>query len=166
MKLLSSMAHFNHLWNTFIYYRVFQTSRGIVKRLKFAPGKGNMRMLVLFNDGVEVWETAEVSSTLRNNKNSWMLNYNPPQKYMRQLYFSISDSLKTIVQCIKSVNCSIKTLSPHSQCCCWWKNHWMSADHLCSPNTIHNNIENGGRGFLSHYFCSPVNPGRHSVMPT
>lgn len=39
--------------------RVFPTHRGPVKRMKFAPGKGNMRMLVLYNDGVEVWDTAE-----------------------------------------------------------------------------------------------------------
>lgn len=40
---------------------MFPTHRGPVKRMKFAPGKGNMRMLVLYNDGVEVWDTAEVS---------------------------------------------------------------------------------------------------------
>jgi len=49
--------------------RVFPTNRGPIKRLKFAPGKGNMRILMLFNDGVEIWDSVEVRS-LANIKTS------------------------------------------------------------------------------------------------
>ena len=37
------------------------THRGGVKKLKFAPGRGNMKLLVLFNDGVDIWDTRTVS---------------------------------------------------------------------------------------------------------
>ncbi|XP_037068815.1 WD repeat-containing protein 11-like [Pollicipes pollicipes] len=33
------------------------THRGAVKKLKFAPGRGNMKLLVLFADGVDIWDT-------------------------------------------------------------------------------------------------------------
>lgn len=42
--------------------RVFPMNRGPVKRLKFAPGKGNMRILILFNDGVDIWDSSELRS--------------------------------------------------------------------------------------------------------
>ena len=32
------------------------SQRGTVKRVAFAPGRGNMKLLVLFIDAVEVWE--------------------------------------------------------------------------------------------------------------
>ena len=48
---------------------MFPTNRGPVRRLKFAPGKGNMRILMLFNDGVEIWDSTEARS-LANIKTS------------------------------------------------------------------------------------------------
>ncbi|KAF0305652.1 WD repeat-containing protein 11 [Amphibalanus amphitrite] len=33
------------------------THRGAIRKLKFAPGRGNMKLLVLFADGVDIWDT-------------------------------------------------------------------------------------------------------------
>ncbi|XP_043230109.1 WD repeat-containing protein 11-like [Amphibalanus amphitrite] len=33
------------------------THRGAIRKLKFAPGRGNMKLLVLFGDGVDIWDT-------------------------------------------------------------------------------------------------------------
>lgn len=40
--------------------RTLPTQRGCVKRLKFGPGKGNMKILALFADGLDVWDAQEV----------------------------------------------------------------------------------------------------------
>ncbi|CAN7990277.1 unnamed protein product [Ixodes hexagonus] len=41
--------------------RTLPTQRGCVKRLKFGPGKGNMKILALFTDGLDVWDAQEAS---------------------------------------------------------------------------------------------------------
>ena len=43
------------------YYRAVPTHRGWIRKLKFAPGRGNMKLLVLYNDGVDIWDAKEVS---------------------------------------------------------------------------------------------------------
>ena len=43
-------------------YRTVPTHRGWVRKLKYAPGRGNTKLLVLYNDGADVWDTKEVSS--------------------------------------------------------------------------------------------------------
>jgi len=50
--------------------RVFNTNRGAIKRIKFAPGKGNMKVIVLFNDGIEIWDVqeAKVLGTIKTSK--------------------------------------------------------------------------------------------------
>ena len=35
------------------------TKRGMIKKIKFAPGKGNMKMLVLHHDSVGIWDIKE-----------------------------------------------------------------------------------------------------------
>lgn len=40
--------------------RALPTQRGYVKKLKFAPGKGNMKILALFADGISVWDAQDV----------------------------------------------------------------------------------------------------------
>ncbi|XP_035227058.1 WD repeat-containing protein 11-like isoform X2 [Stegodyphus dumicola] len=37
------------------------THRGWIKKIRFGPGKGNMKILVLFNDGVDVWDAKDVT---------------------------------------------------------------------------------------------------------
>uniref|UniRef100_A0A4W3H4F0 WD repeat-containing protein 11 n=1 Tax=Callorhinchus milii TaxID=7868 RepID=A0A4W3H4F0_CALMI len=52
--------------------RGIPTHRGWVKKIRFAPGKGNQKLLVMFNDGAEVWDTKEVIqmvSSLRTGRN-------------------------------------------------------------------------------------------------
>eukprot|EP00795_Rhopilema_esculentum_P012339 gene12339-2990_t len=44
--------------------RVFPSHRGGVKRMKFAPGKGNMKLMVLFADGIDIWEAMEATILL------------------------------------------------------------------------------------------------------
>ena len=40
--------------------RTVPTGRGMIKKVKFAPGKGNMKILLLFSDGCEVWDVKEI----------------------------------------------------------------------------------------------------------
>ncbi|KAF0027266.1 hypothetical protein F2P81_020007 [Scophthalmus maximus] len=40
--------------------RGIPTHRGWVKKIRFAPGKGNQKLLVMYADGAEVWDTKEV----------------------------------------------------------------------------------------------------------
>ncbi|KAI9533694.1 WD repeat-containing protein 11 [Dissostichus eleginoides] len=39
--------------------RGIPTHRGWVKKIRFAPGKGNQKLLVMYTDGAEVWDTKE-----------------------------------------------------------------------------------------------------------
>ena len=39
--------------------RTVPTGRGGIKKVKFAPGRGNMKLLLLFGDGVEVWDAKD-----------------------------------------------------------------------------------------------------------
>lgn len=45
-------------------FRGIPTHRGWVKKIRFAPGKGNQKLLVMYTDGAEVWDTKEVSNLL------------------------------------------------------------------------------------------------------
>uniref|UniRef100_A0A6I8Q846 WD repeat-containing protein 11 n=1 Tax=Xenopus tropicalis TaxID=8364 RepID=A0A6I8Q846_XENTR len=47
------------------------THRNGVKKIRFAPGKGNQKLIVLYNDGAEVWDTKEIQmvSSLRGGRN-------------------------------------------------------------------------------------------------
>uniref|UniRef100_A0A8C5FWZ5 WD repeat-containing protein 11 n=1 Tax=Gadus morhua TaxID=8049 RepID=A0A8C5FWZ5_GADMO len=51
--------------------RGIPTHRGWVKKIRFAPGKGNQKLLVMYTDGVEVWDTKEVQmvSSMRIGRN-------------------------------------------------------------------------------------------------
>ncbi|ESO13031.1 hypothetical protein HELRODRAFT_63831 [Helobdella robusta] len=40
--------------------RTLPTGRGGIKKIKFAPGRGNMKLLLLYNDGVEIWDAKEM----------------------------------------------------------------------------------------------------------
>ena len=35
--------------------------RSPIRKLRFAPGKGNFRAFVLFNDGVDIWDIRDVN---------------------------------------------------------------------------------------------------------
>ncbi|XP_061491806.1 WD repeat-containing protein 11 isoform X3 [Rhineura floridana] len=51
--------------------RGIPTHRGWVKKIRFAPGKGNQKLIAMYNDGAEVWDTKEVQmvSSLRSGRN-------------------------------------------------------------------------------------------------
>ncbi|KAL8187257.1 UNVERIFIED_CONTAM: WD repeat-containing protein 11, partial [Gekko kuhli] len=51
--------------------RGIPTHRGWVRKIRFAPGKGNQKLIVMYNDGAEVWDTKEVQmvSSLRSGRN-------------------------------------------------------------------------------------------------
>ena len=40
--------------------RTIPTGRGLVRKVRFAPGRGNMKLLLLFSDGCEVWDVKEI----------------------------------------------------------------------------------------------------------
>lgn len=44
----------------YVLFRGVPTHRGWVKKIRFAPGKGNQKLLVMYTDGAEVWDTKEV----------------------------------------------------------------------------------------------------------
>lgn len=46
--------------NAVAVFRGIPTHRGWVKKIRFAPGKGNQKLLVMYTDGAEVWDTKEV----------------------------------------------------------------------------------------------------------
>ncbi|XP_061766710.1 WD repeat-containing protein 11 [Nerophis ophidion] len=54
--------------------RGIPTHRAWVKKIRFAPGKGNQKLLVMYTDGAEVWDTKEVQmvSSMRIGRN---INY-------------------------------------------------------------------------------------------
>ena len=52
MTLLSSL---------FVLYRTVETARGAVKKLRFAPGKGNTKMFVLYNVRIDIRDAVGVS---------------------------------------------------------------------------------------------------------
>ncbi|KAH0623694.1 hypothetical protein JD844_006753 [Phrynosoma platyrhinos] len=51
--------------------RGIPTHRGWVRKIRFAPGKGNQKLIAMYNDGAEVWDTKEVQmvSSLRSGRN-------------------------------------------------------------------------------------------------
>ncbi|XP_014675037.1 PREDICTED: WD repeat-containing protein 11-like [Priapulus caudatus] len=40
--------------------RAIPTDRGWIKKVRFAPGRGNMKLVILYNDGVDVWDAKDV----------------------------------------------------------------------------------------------------------
>ncbi|KAM8924117.1 WD repeat-containing protein 11 [Pelodytes ibericus] len=51
--------------------RAIPTHRNWVRKIRFAPGKGNQKLIVLYTDGAEVWDTKEIQmvSSLRTGRN-------------------------------------------------------------------------------------------------
>ncbi|KAK2530681.1 Wdr11 [Columba guinea] len=51
--------------------RGIPTHRSWVKKIRFAPGKGNHKLLAMYNDGAEIWDSKEVQmvSSLRSGRN-------------------------------------------------------------------------------------------------
>lgn len=41
--------------------RHVNTHRGSIRKMRFAPGKDNMKLLVLYADGVDIWDIREVT---------------------------------------------------------------------------------------------------------
>lgn len=36
-----------------------------MRKIRFAPGKGNQKLIAMYNDGAEVWDTKEVGPALQ-----------------------------------------------------------------------------------------------------
>ncbi|CAH2322762.1 WD repeat-containing 11 [Pelobates cultripes] len=87
--------------------RGIPTHRNWVKKIRFAPGKGNQKLTVLYNDGAEVWDTKEIQmvSSLRTGRN---VNY-------RVLDVDWCSSDKVILACddgcIRVLEMSLKSAS-------------------------------------------------------
>lgn len=41
-------------------FRNQSTNRGAIKKMKFAPGRGNVKLMLQFSDGVEIWDLGKV----------------------------------------------------------------------------------------------------------
>lgn len=50
-----------------ISIRSFNTKRSPIRKVRFAPGKGNFRAFILFNDGVDIWDIRDVRLSLEKN---------------------------------------------------------------------------------------------------
>lgn len=37
-----------------------------MRKIRFAPGKGNQKLIAMYNDGAEVWDTKEVGPALQS----------------------------------------------------------------------------------------------------
>lgn len=44
--------------------RHIATHRGWIRKVRFAPGRDNMKLLVLFADGIDIWDVRDVSGCL------------------------------------------------------------------------------------------------------
>ncbi|XP_072042557.1 WD repeat-containing protein 11-like isoform X2 [Amphiura filiformis] len=42
--------------------RNYPTHRSSIKKVKFAPGKGNMKLLFMWNEGIDIWDTKEMQA--------------------------------------------------------------------------------------------------------
>lgn len=51
--------------------RIVSTMRGSIKRIRFAPGRGNMKILILFEDGADIWDVRRLRlvSTVITSRN-------------------------------------------------------------------------------------------------
>ncbi|XP_029466396.1 WD repeat-containing protein 11 isoform X4 [Rhinatrema bivittatum] len=51
--------------------RGIPTHRSWIRKIRFAPGKGNQKLITMYNDGAEVWDTKEVQmvSSLKSGRN-------------------------------------------------------------------------------------------------
>lgn len=61
MVVVSGGQNCPKMTNAVDVFRGIPTHRGWVKKIRFAPGKGNQKLLVMYTDGAEVWDTKEVS---------------------------------------------------------------------------------------------------------
>ncbi len=50
------------LWPLYIIYRTVETPRAAVKKLRFAPGKGNTKLMVLYNSRLDIRDASSVST--------------------------------------------------------------------------------------------------------
>ena len=47
------------LKHTVVVDRTMATRRGWIKKIRFAPGRGNMKFFILYIDGFDIWELKE-----------------------------------------------------------------------------------------------------------
>lgn len=68
-RITRSEPQFRAAYDTYSYYgniliasycRLVATHRGQIKKIKFAPGRGNFKLSVLYNDGMDVWDLHQV----------------------------------------------------------------------------------------------------------
>lgn len=55
--------------------RTVSTMRGSIKRIRFAPGRGNMKILILFDDGCDIWDVRRLRlvSTIIGNRSPFSM---------------------------------------------------------------------------------------------
>lgn len=80
------------------------TSRGAIKKILLAPGRNTQLLLVMFNDGVEIWDCAESEVSVLGTVN----------RILRSLRFGRSQILLLYIgtrECISVDKCNFSPIS-------------------------------------------------------
>lgn len=61
-KISSAKSSSDQRFSFFLSFRwrFYNTKRGLIRKVRFAPGKGNFRAFLLFNDGLDIWDIRDV----------------------------------------------------------------------------------------------------------
>ncbi|KAL4232352.1 WD repeat-containing protein 11 [Mactra antiquata] len=88
--------------------RVISTHRGWIKKVRFAPGRGNYKCLILYNEGVDIWDIVD-------NKLSLVSCIKSPKEICKVVDAEWSGSdrpvLATVDGCIHMLDISLKISS-------------------------------------------------------
>jgi hypothetical protein len=49
-----------YFFKCLVCFRNQSTHRGAIKKMKFAPGRGNVKLMLQLSDGVEIWDLGKV----------------------------------------------------------------------------------------------------------
>lgn len=126
--------------------RNVHTSRGWVKKMRFAPGKGNLRLLLMYNDGVDIIDLKKVGRLILELKSKLTGCFCFKRRIMKEL-------LSWGVPVTLSRSWTLTGLPRTSQCWQlrtavseWWTYHWHTAVPQCQ--NIHSRVR---LALISHY---------------
>ncbi|XP_069609757.1 WD repeat-containing protein 11 isoform X3 [Ranitomeya imitator] len=120
--------------------RAIPTRRNGVWKIRFAPGKGNQKLMVLYNDGAEVWDTKEqlqMVSSIRTGRN---MNY-------RVLDVDWCSSDKVILACDDGC---IRVLEMSMKPTCFRMDEQELLDPVWCPYLLHPRASLVLKAFLLH----------------
>ena len=125
--------------NVFNFSRGIPTHRGWVKKIRFAPGKGNQKLLVMYTDGAEVWDTKEVSlhaPSLAADMSAWQNFYGWLINWFVVTHYKCPACM-TWLLCITQIK--RENLQHSAGFCCssgLHFNRFTVAELMCFPSTV------------------------------